>query len=168
MEIRSLCKDDLPAVMEIYGSSRKFMAENGNAGQWGEDYPSKELVESFIGKGGYAVMENGEITGVFILSDKEDSYKSIDGQWLDDNPYGVIHMIASGGARKGAGQFILDWCLEKTGNIRIDTHINNIPMRRLLEKNNYIYCGIISLGVRGERIAFQKVDTGVYVKRATG
>ena len=39
----------------------------------------------------------------------------------------------------------------------IDTHENNTPMRNLLIKNGYKYCGKIQLsGGFGERMAFQK------------
>ena len=156
MQVRRLRKDDMAAVMDIYGSSGRFMAENGNAGQWGDNYPDNGLVESYIEKDGYVVTQKDEIIGVFIFSDNDESYNSIVGEWLDNEPYGVIHMLATGGTRRGAGQFILDWCLDKTGNIRIDTHKDNIPMRNLLEKNGYKYCGTVTLGSRGERMAFQK------------
>ena len=88
------------------------------------------------------------------------SVEKIKGKWLDDEPYGVIHTMASGGARSGAGQFILDWCLDKKENIRLDTHKDNSPMRNLLAKNGYQYCGVVTLEGRGERLAFQKTGTG--------
>ena len=46
-------------------------------------------------------------------------------------------------------------------SIKIDTHEDNKPMQRLLEKNWYVYCGIIYLdkepSIGEKRMAFEKV-----------
>jgi RimJ/RimL family protein N-acetyltransferase len=47
--------------------------------------------------------------------------------------------------------------MAQCGNMRIDTHSNNLPMRRVLEKNGYQYCGIIYVRDGSERLAFQKL-----------
>lgn len=157
LKIRRIRAEDRDDIMAIYKSSRAFMAENGNPDQWGDDYPGIEEVEALIEKDGYVVAGNDKAVAVFAFSDHDDAYDAIKGAWLDDSPYGVIHMLASGGTRAGAGQFVLDHCLNMTGNIRIDTHKDNIPMQRLLEKNGYVYCGTVTFEYRGERLAFQKI-----------
>ena len=48
MKIRLSKEEDLKAIMEIYDLARKFMKEQGNPTQWGEDYPSKLLIEADI------------------------------------------------------------------------------------------------------------------------
>ena len=50
MEIRKSSVQDLGQIMQVYDKARKFMRENGNAEQWGEDYPSAELIEHDIDK----------------------------------------------------------------------------------------------------------------------
>lgn len=35
---------DLEQIMHVYKNARKFMCENGNEEQWGDDYPSTELI----------------------------------------------------------------------------------------------------------------------------
>jgi hypothetical protein len=47
--------------------------------------------------------------------------------------------------------------LEDSGNIRIDTHRDNVPMLSLLDKSGFERCGIIYLKNGDERIAFQKI-----------
>ena len=42
----------------------------------------------------------------------------------------------------------------------MDTHEDNISMQRLLEKNNFKYCGIIYLEDGNKRIAFEKLSIG--------
>lgn len=160
MTIRKAVKDDLPHIFEIYARARKFMAENGNPNQWGDIKPGKELVESDIEKGiSYVCEKDGEILGVFAFIYGEDpTYKIIyDGEWLSDEPYAVIHRIASSGKVKGTGEFCLKWALSQYPNVRIDTHKDNTVMRYLMDKLGFAYCGIIHLEDGDERLAFQKI-----------
>ena len=160
MTIRKAVKNDLPYIFEIYARARKFMAENGNPNQWGDIKPGKELVESDIENGiSYVCEKDGEILGVFAFIYGEDpTYKIIyDGEWLSDEPYAVIHRIASSGKVKGTGEFCLKWALSQYPNIRIDTHKDNTVMRYLMDKLGFAYCGIIHLEDGDERLAFQKI-----------
>ena len=45
MEIRKASTQDLDQIMQIYENAKAFMRENGNKDQWGDDYPSRELIE---------------------------------------------------------------------------------------------------------------------------
>ena len=159
MEIRRSQKQDIDKICEIYEIARKFMAKNGNPTQWGDSYPTRDLVMGDIEKNGYVVVEGDRIIGVFVLEENadEEAYRTIDGKWKSEAAYGVVHRCASRGMQKGVGQFLLDWCFSKTGNIRIDTHEDNAPMKKLLAKNGYEYCGKIYYPKAGERIAFQKI-----------
>lgn len=160
MTIRKAVKNDLPYIFEIYARARKFMAENGNPNQWRDIKPGKELVESDIENGiSYVCEKDGEILGVFAFIYGEDpTYKIIyDGEWLSDEPYAVIHRIASSGKVKGTGEFCLKWALSQYPNIRIDTHKDNTVMRYLMDKLGFAYCGIIHLEDGDERLAFQKI-----------
>ena len=164
MKIRRTEKKDIDVIMNIYERAKKFMAENGNKTQWGGSYPDIKLVEIDVEKDGYVIVEDDQIIGVFVLEEnaKEPAYRNIDGAWLNDKPYAAIHRCASSGTNKGVGQFLLDWCFNKVDNICIDTHEDNIPMKNLLNKNGYTYCGKIHYTAEdygidyGERIAFQK------------
>ena len=96
--------------------------------------------------------------GVFtyIYGEDDPTYSQIqEGQWLNDDPYGVLHSVAAGVSGKGVGAFMLDWALENSGNVRIDTHEDNKPMQNLLIKKDFKYCGIIYLENGDPRRAFQ-------------
>ena len=150
---------DFTAVTGIYERARVFMAANGNPTQWGNSSPDAQLVLSDIKNNGYVVVENNQIIGAFYFEDNahEPVYDSIDGAWLDDMPYAVIHRCAVKENAKGVGQYILDWCHNMSGSIRIDTHRNNTPMKNLLIKNGYVYCGKVQYEKDdGERLAYQK------------
>ena len=80
MEIRKASVQDLGQIMQVYDKARKFMRENGNAEQWGEDYPSAELIEHDIDKM-YLCMSEGRIACVFYYAAEEDEdYKEINGR----------------------------------------------------------------------------------------
>ena len=107
-------------------------------------------------------MEDGEILGVFYYAEENDpTYDVIyDGAWQNDKPYAVIHRIAVSrdSHGKGVAAFIFDSCFARFPNLKIDTHRDNLPMQRALEKRGFVRCGIIHLANGDERIAFQRVS----------
>lgn len=163
MEIRKANFDDLHQVLEIYESARRFMSEVGNPDQWGKTNPPRERTEEDIRESLlYVVEEKGEILAVFYYNFADDpTYKVIyDGNWLNEEPYGVIHRIAvSDKARgKGVSGLCFDFAFSDCKNLKIDTHKDNIPMQRALAKHGFRQCGIIHLVNGNERIAFQKSE----------
>lgn len=99
--------------------------------------------------------DQGRVVGTFVFFVGEDeSYKVIEqGDWKDHRvPYGVVHRITSQrgeGAPRGVGSFCLQWCFEQCGNVRIDTHRDNLPMQGALAKNGFERCGIVYVRGRG-------------------
>ena len=159
MEIRKATEDDLEEILAIYARARKFMAENGNATQWGNTNPPPERVKRDIAEEKcHLCVEGNQILAVFYFArEEEPTYRVIrEGRWLNDKPYAVVHRIASSGEKKGAATFCLNWAYAQAGNIRIDTHDNNRPMQGLLKKLGFQYCGRITLANGSPRIAFQK------------
>ena len=160
MVIRKTKIGDIDQVMQIYAEAREFMRENGNPTQWKPNTPERELIERDIReeKSHVCADEGGEAVAVFYFAvEREPAYDSIDGEWLGDGTYGVIHRIAKRrGAPAGVGRFCMEWCLGQYGNIKIDTHENNAPMRKLLDNLGFVCCGVVRYPDGGERIAFQK------------
>lgn len=159
-QIRQATKQDLPWILVLYQSARKFMKENGNPNQWGDEYPAEAQVEDDILHGKSFVLQLGEdLLGVFYFSPREvdPTYGSLlEGKWLDEEPYGVIHRLAVHTQGKGAAAYCVDWCMEQCANLRIDTHEENRPMRRFLEKKGFVFCGILQLPDGSLRMGFQK------------
>ena len=159
MIVRRTEEKDLDAVMNIYAKAKKFMDKSGNPDQWVDGYPSLELVKYDIENDGYVIIDNNIILGVFVFIEnaQKDVYNSIDGMWLNNEPYAVIHRCATLSTGKGVGQFLFDWCWQKHNNIRIDTHKDNKPMANILKRNNYVYCGKVYYPTKnGERLAYHK------------
>ncbi len=158
MIIRKSRIDDLDTISEIYSIARDCMRKNGNPDQWKNSYPERKVIISDIEKGvSFVIEENNEICGVFAFIEGSDpTYEIIEGEWLNDKPYGTIHRIASNNKIKGILNYCLNFCKSKTDNIRIDTHKDNLIMQHLLEKSGFIKCGIIICDDGTPRIAYQK------------
>ena len=54
--------------------------------------------------------------------------------WLNNEPYYVIHRMATNGKQKGVADACLKWCFEHCNNIRVDTHHDNLVMQNILKK----------------------------------
>ena len=151
---------DIPEMLKTFAIAVQTMRKNGNLEQW-INYPPDGLLEKDIQAGkSYVIEANGKIAGTFYFALEEDpTYLVIDdGAWLNDKPYAVIHRIAVSrdSHGKGVAAFIFDSCFARFGNLKIDTHRDNLPMQRALEKRGFIRCGIIHLANGDERIAFQR------------
>ena len=68
--------------------------------------------------------------------------------------YGMIGIQIEG--HKGIIDFCFNECFRLQGNLRIDTHRDNIPMQKCLIRNGFEYCGVIYLANGDERLAYQK------------
>jgi len=157
-KIRRSTMNDLCRMLEIYEFARKQMQANGNPNQW-ITYPSKKLLEEDINSGvSYVIESDSKVCGVFVFIIGEDpTYQVIeDGSWINAEPYGTIHRIASDGTLKGIFKTVEEYCSQLIQNIRIDTHEDNKIMQHLLEKSGFTKCGIIYTHDGSPRIAYQK------------
>jgi len=160
MIIRKTKTEDIDKVLDLFEKARQFMNKNGNNNQWVDGYPQRHIIEQDILDGNsYVCLNNNSIIATFYFAVESDpTYLLIEeGSWLDDSPYGVIHRITTNGSVKGAATYCINWCIEKCGNIRVDTHEDNLPMHNLLIKCEFTQCGIIYIDNGDKRIAYQRV-----------
>lgn len=158
LSIRKSAPEDIPEMLEIFATARRFMAGTGNPDQWSEDYPGEELLKSDIASGdSHVILSEGRIVATFVLRPGNDpTYDTIyDGNWPNDLPYATIHRIASRGERKGMLHAAMQYALERYSAIRIDTHRDNTVMRNAIAKEGFTYCGIIHCWNGTERLAYQ-------------
>ena len=156
--IRNARPADWGDIMEIYAAARAFMKTAGNPTQWGDSFPYEDIVQKDIElQQSYVVEMDGRVQAVFAMIPGIDpTYLEIEGAWLNDEPYAAVHRVASRGEVKGIASQVLAWAMEQCGNIRIDTHDDNLPMQRVLEKNGFTKCGRIWIEDGTPRIAYQK------------
>lgn len=160
MNIRNSVPADLPEIQRVYAAARAFMKQTGNPNQWGDTSPELKLIlGDFENKTGYVVEEGGKIVGAFaFILGTDPTYLNIeDGEWLNDEPYGTIHRIASDGTVLGIFEEALAFCSARAKNVRIDTHHDNKVMQHKILKNGFTRCGIIYIADGSPRIAYQKV-----------
>lgn len=151
--MRPVGKKDIQQVEEIFKAAKSKMKER-KIPQWLGTYPNTEVVEQDIEQAiGYVFVDKEEIVGYAALQvTPEQNYQKIyGGSWkMEDTPYTTIHRFAihSSAMNKGYGQqFFKD--LEKQAlrlgflQMRVDTHLLNVPMRSLLKKCGYEERGIV-------------------------
>ncbi|MDQ0064884.1 GNAT family N-acetyltransferase [Chryseobacterium lathyri] len=133
--------------------------------QWQNGYPNIGTVESDIAKGfGYVLTVDGEIAiyAALILND-EPAYSTIEGAWLSDGEFVVVHRVAVDGKFAGRGMVkklfdhIEDFTRsQEIQSIKVDTNYDNIAMLKILESKGYSYCGEVLLA-DGMRKAYEKI-----------
>ena len=157
--IRKARPEEIPSIMTVIEAAKGIMRRSGNANQWKDGYPSREIIGHDIEGGvGYAILDDETLVGYFaFIPSPEPTYAVIyDGAGLEDTkPYHVVHRIASLPEAQGIFQTLMDWCFTVDRNIRIDTHRDNRIMQHCIESYGFAYCGIILLASGDERLAYQ-------------
>ena len=169
MNIRQSAFSDLDRLMEIFDEARYTISLLG-IDQWQDGYPSLDVIRRDIEIGQSYVMDvDGRACGTLVMiPDGEPTYEKIyEGEWLSGNQtrnYLTIHRVAISVDCRGKGiaatmlQDAAEYAkrLDKI-SIRIDTHHGNVVMRKMLEKNGFVYCGVIYLESGAARVAYEKI-----------
>lgn len=158
--VRKSVPEDIDRLKDIFAHARLFMESTGNPDQWGDGYPSEELILDDISSGdSYVCVSEGRVVATFVLRGGDDpTYAQIyEGQWLDSAPYATIHRIASSGEVKHILHIALQFALARYDSIRIDTHSANKVMQAAILKERFRYCGVIRCWNGTERLAYQYV-----------
>ena len=165
MIIRPAAASDLPALRPVFEAAKGIMRADGNLDQWSAPgFPPEDLLLRDIDRGGGFVISSGAEGAVEIslrayfalLPSPEPTYDRIDGAWLTDEPYGVIHRIASYPEDHGIFAAIIDFAAAHYAHLRIDTHRDNRIMQHLLSRHGFTCCGIIWLTDGTERLAYER------------
>ena len=163
MIIRQATYSDLGRLMEIFEGAKKIMRDSGNLQQWNNNYPSEEVVMQDIESGCCKVLCDGDtILGTMALIPGPDlTYSYIKGGWPDEEPYYVIHRIATCAPGRNVAKTMFDWAFEHIKAqgyevIRIDTHRDNCIMKHILTKYGFTMCGVIYLENGDPRDAYHK------------
>ena len=166
MIIRPANASDLPALRPVFEAAKAIMRADGNPDQWSAPgFPPDSLLLRDIARGGGYVIDSvmPGLTGRLLprayfalLPSPEPTYDRIDGAWLTDESYGVIHRIASYPEDHGIFAAIIDFAAARYAHLRIDTHRDNRIMQHLIEKHGFTYCGIIWLSDGTERLAYER------------
>ena len=192
MKIRQATYDDMETLMDIFAAAKQIMRASGNMHQWNDGYPSREAVMRDIEGGHCYVMceaagvderqaagtecggvgQPERIIGTMALIPGPDpTYSYIEGEWPGDEPYYVIHRIATAAPGRDVAKRMFDWAFEHIrrvgqvdgrssessepiSTIRIDTHRDNCIMKHILTKYGFTMCGVIYLADGAPRDAY--------------
>ncbi|AQM61309.1 GNAT family N-acetyltransferase [Clostridium baratii] len=166
MKLRKSVNEDINNIMQIIDEAKEALKEQG-IDQWQNGYPNADVIRNdILNNDSYVFIKNNEIVATSAVSfDGEKTYDKIyDGNWISNDEFAVIHRIAISNKYKGTGiaseiiKMIEAICLDKdVHSIKVDTHEFNIPMQKLLKKNDFKYCGVIYLEDKSKRVAFEKI-----------
>lgn len=166
MIFRLAILQDLSSMMDIVRQAQSSLKLLG-VDQWQNGYPAPEVISRDIENGyAYVLVDNDRIVAMeSIIFDYEPTYDRIyDGEWLSNRRFVVVHRMAVDNTLKKGGIASLllkkaeEMALEKgIASFKVDTHENNVPMRRTLEKNGFVYCGRIFLADGNPRVGYEKL-----------
>ncbi|SEG23462.1 GNAT family N-acetyltransferase [Flavobacterium urumqiense] len=155
---------EIAPIWEILQQAIIRRKEDGSK-QWQDGYPNPEVVQKDIVQGEGFVLVNGEtIIGYSaVLINDEPAYAEIEGNWLTNDDFVVIHRVAISEKYLGKGfakiiiKNIEDFALSNNiYSIKADTNFDNIAMIKIFENSGYTYCGEVYF--RGSsRKAYEKI-----------
>lgn len=151
-EIRKCGEADILRTAAFYDRVILYLDSHTNYPRWIRHiYPSEKSVREMTGTGAqYIRVQGGEIAGAFALNtDPQGAYQT--GAWkrnLPEGSYLVLHALAIDPARqrRGIGSEILRFAAERAKSegyraLRADIVPENVPARRLFEKNGFTHAG---------------------------
>lgn len=152
MIIESASFEDISRIREIYASARRFMVENGNPHQWGDDkYPTDEIILADIAENRFFTMRVGQnIEGVFTAEKGPDSlYDGV----VAETDYCTVHRVASSGNVKGILNSAVLFAVERFRSeyVFMDTHSDNRIMQKALLKIGFEYVKTADIEVMPNR-----------------
>ena len=167
---RTAVSGDIAAIKALFCLVRDFMDEQGNP-QWQDGYPYDDVVQNFVSGGNFRILEiGGKVAAVYSVFDSDGEYDDIEGRWLTDGEdvknknYLAVHTLAVSPLFRGQGlakaafrEAEEEARLKCKNSIRMDTHIKNLPMQKLLSSQGFTYCGTIKSRGEGAFICFEKV-----------
>lgn len=156
--------EETPEIWKILQQSIERRRIDGST-QWQDGYPNISTVENDIEKGYNYVLtlDDKIIATAALIFNNEPTYDVIDGAWLTDEDFLVVHRVGVSDEVAGKGfatkffQIFEDFAKEnEVYSIKVDTNFDNLAMLKILEKLDYTYCGEIQVR-DGARKAYEKV-----------
>ena len=160
---RKAASKDIPKIWDIIQQAI-VRRKNDGSRQWQDGYPNEVVILQDIAQDvGYVLTDDNIIAGyAAILFNDEPAYEHLNGTWLTNEDFVVVHRVAISDdyLGKGLAQKIFlyteDLAIENNiFSIKVDTNFDNIPMLKILEKLGYTYCGEVTFR-GGIRKAFEK------------
>ena len=161
MTFRQATYADQDNLMKVFEGAKQIMRSCGNLYQWNDGYPSVDVVREDIESGHCILACEGEeiLATMALIPGPDPTYSYIEGCWPNEDPYYVIHRIATPTPGQNLASRMFDWAFENISSqgvscIRIDTHRDNCIMKHILTKYGFLECGVIYLANGDSRDAY--------------
>ena len=165
--LRKANSTEIEEIMSVIEDGKEFLKQQG-INQWQHGSPGCSDVENDIKQETSYVYElDGEIVGTAMLNAYDADYEKYPTIWTKCNNYLVIHRLSvkkecrsQGVSHKFMNDIILFAKENSVEYIRIDTHKDNVIIRKYLSKNNFKELDEIKLSIKNslddkERIAYE-------------
>lgn len=160
---RLATENDAARIWEILQQAKAQMYREGKQ-QWDESYPLPRNVEEDIRNGYAHVLCREDVAMAYgaVTFDGEPAYNTIQGKWLSEKPYVVVHRLAVADEAKRQGvatRFMQE--VEKLAvakgvySFKVDTNYDNFYMQRMMKTLGFTHCGTVHYP-RGERMGYEK------------
>ncbi|MES2410878.1 MAG: GNAT family N-acetyltransferase [Bacteroidota bacterium] len=161
---RKAVLSDVPQIWTIIQQAI-VRRKNDGSQQWQDGYPNENSIREDIENGnGYVLTDEKKVLAyTAVLINDEPAYDHLEGNWLSNGDFVVVHRLAISDGYLGQGLaqkimlFTEDIAKQHTiSSIKVDTNFDNIGMLKVFEKLGYTYCGEVMLR-GGIRKAFEKI-----------
>ena len=155
---------DVERIWQIILQAKERMRLR-NSRQWQDGYPAEENITGDIDKGYAYVLscEDEVIAYAAVVFDGEPAYDTIQGTWLSNYPYVVVHRIAIADEmiRQGVATLFMQKIEELSReqgvrSFRVDTNLDNPYMLKIFAKLGFTYCGEVFYD-KNQRRAYEKI-----------
>ncbi|GHV55733.1 N-acetyltransferase [Bacteroidia bacterium] len=162
IQLRKARTEDVERIWQIILQAKEQMRLR-NSRQWQDGYPAVENITGDIANGyGHVLSLNNEIIAyAAVIYTGEPAYNHIQGKWLSDQPYVVVHRLAVADEMKRQGiatlfmQKIVELSRQKgVYSFRVDTNFDNLYMQKIFAKLGFIYCGEVIYD-KNRRMAYE-------------
>lgn len=161
---RKATTQDAERIWQLMLQAKAQMYREGKQ-QWDESYPLPANIDSDIEKGYAHVLckEQQVVAYGAVAFDGEPVYEHIEGEWLSNKPYVVVHRLAVADEVKRQGvatRFMQE--VEKLAvsegfeSFKVDTNYDNLYMQRMMKTLGFIHCGTVHYP-RGERMGYERI-----------
>ena len=157
-------QNDSARIWEILQQAILRRKQDGSR-QWQDGYPNPDVIRQDIERNaGYILTDGDAIAGyAAILVNDEPAYAVIEGAWLTNGDFVVVHRVAIADSHVGRGLaktlfLLVEQLTADRGinSIKVDTNFDNPAMMHILDGLDYKYCGEVFF--RGSaRRAYEKV-----------
>lgn len=161
---RKAVSSEIPQIWEILQGAIARRKADGSQ-QWQDGYPNPAVIQKDLEKNaGYVLTEYDKIIGyAAVLINDEPEYANLEGTWLTNGDFVVLHRVAIAeqylqqGFAKKMLRMVETLAMElQIFSIKADTNFDNLAMMRIFEQLGYTHCG--EVWFRGSpRKAYEKV-----------